>query len=73
METYLPILIFFIFRLLHAQNTAPVLDGVVEEQEWKDAQNFTLNYEVDPGLNPIDQKAVNCSYKEGIHDAIFYA
>ena len=34
MKTYLPILIFFIFRLLHAQNTAPVLDGVVEEQEY---------------------------------------
>ena len=51
MKTYLPILIFFIFHLLHAQNIAPVLDGVVEEQEWKDAQNFTLNYEVDPGEN----------------------
>ena len=51
MKTYLPILIFFIFHLLHAQNTAPVLDGIVEEQEWKDAQNFTLNYEVDRGEN----------------------
>ncbi|MEN8852353.1 MAG: hypothetical protein ABF256_03715 [Candidatus Arcticimaribacter sp.] len=51
MKTFLPILIFFSSSLIFAQNTAPVLDGNVEEQEWQDAQNFSLDYEVDPGDN----------------------
>ncbi len=51
MKTFLQILIFFSSSLIYAQNTAPVLDGNVEEQEWQDAQNFSLDYEVDPGDN----------------------
>ena len=51
MKTYLPILFLFSFSILYAQNTTPVFDGVVEKQEWQDAQIFSLDYEVDPGDN----------------------
>ena len=51
MKTFLSIIIFFSSSLIFAQNTAPVLDGNIEEQEWQDAQNFSLDYEVDPGDN----------------------
>ena len=51
MKTFLPILIFFSSSLIFAQNTAPILDGIVKEQEWQDAQNFSLDYEIDPGDN----------------------
>lgn len=51
MKTILPILIFFSSSLIFAQNTAPILDGIVKEQEWQDAQNFSLDYEIDPGDN----------------------
>ena len=51
MKALFPILLTFTATFLYAQNTTPVLDGVVEDLEWKDAQNFTLDYEVDPGDN----------------------
>jgi hypothetical protein len=51
MKTILPILIFFSSSLIFAKNTAPILDGIVKEQEWQDAQNFSLDYEIDPGIS----------------------
>ena len=51
MKTFLPILFFLNTFLLCAQNTAPVLDGIVAEEEWQDAQRFSLDFEVDPGDN----------------------
>lgn len=36
---------------LFSQNKAPVFDGVVNPEEWKNADFFEINYEISPGNN----------------------
>lgn len=51
MTKYLPLILLFIFSPKEAQHTLPVFDGVVSEEEWKEAESFTINYEISPGNN----------------------
>ena len=46
----------FIFVLLFSatlfsQQQIPIFDGVVSPNEWKDAQQFSIDYEINPGDN----------------------
>lgn len=47
---FAPLFICIIY-LCQAQTSLPNFDGIVEEEEWKSAQIFTLDYEIDPGDN----------------------
>lgn len=51
MTKYLTLFILFLFSYLAAQQPLPVFDGVVTEEEWKEAESFTINYEIWPGNN----------------------
>ncbi len=46
-----PLLLLLCAYTLFAQDTPPVLDGIVNTEEWKNAQSFRLDYEIDPGDN----------------------
>ena len=53
-------LFLFIYSLSNAQSIPLQFDGVVGEEEWENAQIFSLDYEVDPGDNspaPYETKA----------------
>ena len=41
----------FFYALAFTQSTPLVFDGVVGDEEWENAQTFSLDYEVDPGDN----------------------
>jgi len=51
MTKYLTLNILFLFSYLAAQQPLPLFDGVVTEKEWKEAESFTINYEISPGNN----------------------
>jgi len=51
MTKYLTLFILFLFSYLAAQQPLPLFDGVVTEKEWKEAESFTINYEISPGNN----------------------
>ena len=46
MTKYLTLFILFLFSYLAAQQPLPVFEGVVTEEEWKEAESFTINYEI---------------------------
>ena len=48
----------FLFSLaLFSQQQIPRFDGVISPEEWKNAQHFTIDYEINPGDNsPAPQK-----------------
>ncbi len=51
---FLPILVFLYFfsqTTPTTQLTPPTFDGIVNEEEWKDAQKFLIPYEINPGDN----------------------
>lgn len=58
---YLFVPLFLIHStLILAQSSVPNFDGVIEEEEWNEAQVFSLDYEVEPGDNtpsPFSTKA----------------
>ncbi len=57
MKALFPILITFTATFLFAQNNIPVFDGVVNHEEWQNAQEFLIGYEIEPGDNsPAPQK-----------------
>lgn len=51
MRTPTFILFTFLSFLLPAQQILPTFDGVVSPQEWKEAEKFSIKYEIDPGNN----------------------
>ena len=61
MKKFLPLVFFsFAATILFAQDSPPQFDGVVNQEEWKNAQVFSLDYEIDPGDNtpaPFGTKA----------------
>ena len=53
-------IIFLVSTIGFAQTTPPQFDGVIEQEEWKNAQTFSLDFEIDPGDNippPFPTKA----------------
>jgi hypothetical protein len=38
-----------------AQTSEPNFDGIVEKEEWATAQEFLINYEIDPGNNTLSE------------------
>ena len=42
-------IIFLVSTIGFAQTTPPQFDGVIEQEEWKNAQTFSLDFEIDPG------------------------
>ena len=44
-------LVLFIFTFGFAQTPPIEFDGVVEEEEWKEVQTFSMDYEINPGDN----------------------
>lgn len=51
MKKFLPLVFFSFTTILFAQDSPPQFDGVVNQEEWKNAQVFSLDYEIDPGDN----------------------
>lgn len=51
MKALFPILLTFTATFLFAQNNIPVFDRVVSPEEWENAQDFTIDYEINPGDN----------------------
>ena len=51
MRTPTFILFTFLSFLLSAQQTLPTFDGVVSPKEWKEAETFSIKYEINPGNN----------------------
>ena len=51
MRTPTFILFTFLSFLLPAQQILPTFDGIVSPQEWKEAEKFSIKYEIDPGNN----------------------
>lgn len=51
MKKFLPLVFFSFTSILFAQDSPPQFDGVVNQEEWKNAQVFSLDYEIDPGDN----------------------
>ena len=51
MKKFLPLVFFSFATILFAQDSPPQFDGVVNQEEWKNAQVFSLDYEIDPGDN----------------------
>ena len=49
--TQLILLLLFSAYLNAQQTTLPSFDGEVSPEEWKDAETFTIKYEIDPGNN----------------------
>ena len=49
--TQLILLLLFSAYLNAQQTTLPSFDGKVSPEEWKDAETFTIKYEIDPGNN----------------------
>lgn len=45
------LLVFLLPFLLIAQKTIPEFDGNVSHEEWKDAEEYEIKYEIDPGNN----------------------
>ena len=57
MKAFLPILITLTTSILFAQNNLPRFDGIVQKEEWQNAQEFIIGYEIEPGDNsPAPQK-----------------
>ena len=46
MKALFPIILTFTATFLFAQNNIPVFDGVVSPEEWGNAQEFTIDYEM---------------------------
>lgn len=42
---------------------APQVDGVIDPEEWADAQPMPLPYEIDPGVNTAARQATEARYK----------
>ena len=40
-----------LFSYSYSQTTPPEFDGIVKEEEWKDAQVFVIDHEINPGDN----------------------
>ena len=40
-----------LFSYSYSQTTPPEFDGIVKEKEWKDAQVFVIDHEINPGDN----------------------
>ena len=53
--TQLILLLLFSAYLNAQQTTLPSFDGEVSPEEWKDAETFTIKYEIDPGNNVPSQ------------------
>ena len=51
MKYLLPPFVLFIFTFGFAQTPPIEFDGVVGEEEWKEAQTFSMDYEINPGDN----------------------
>ena len=53
MKYLLPPFVLFIFTFTFGfAQTPPIeFDGVVGEEEWKEAQTFSMDYEINPGDN----------------------
>lgn len=63
MKSYRFLSLVFLTHFIFAQTSPPVqqspttFDGIVNEEEWKDAQKFLIPYEINPGDNsPAPQK-----------------
>lgn len=50
MTSFLKSSLFLLSCFTFAQNE-PLFDGVIDENEWRNAQTFSIQYEVDPGDN----------------------
>ena len=51
MKQFFPLVFFSFAAMLFAQDSPPKFDGVINQEEWKNAQVFLLDYEIDPGDN----------------------
>ena len=51
MKYLLPPFVLFVFTFGFAQTPPIEFDGVVGEEEWKEAQTFSMDYEINPGDN----------------------
>ena len=62
MKAFFPILLTLTTTFLFAQNNIPVFDGVVSPEEWQNAQEFLIGYEIEPGDNsPAPKKQLSLS------------
>lgn len=51
MSRFFTLFLFVLCHALYAQYQTPTFDGIVDSEEWSEAQKFTLGYEIDPGDN----------------------
>ena len=51
MKAFLPILLSLTATFIFAQNNIPVFDGKIHQEEWQNAQQFFIGYEIEPGDN----------------------
>ena len=59
MKQFFPLVFFSFAAMLFAQDSPPKFDGVINQEEWKNAQVFLLDYEIDPEtthLHLMEQK-----------------
>ena len=59
MKQFFPLVFFSFAAMLFAQDSPPKFDGVINQEEWKNAQVFLLDYEIDPGDNTPAQQLSN--------------